>query len=112
MDILPNFDKIVIPIEKFTKYALNEDNSPNKAVAFDLALGYNITNAELLIENIRNNITKFPAKARGNKGYGAIYEVAMILTGVNGRTAKVLTGWIDDDSSGEMRLVSAYVDKK
>jgi hypothetical protein len=36
MDILPNVDKIVIPIQKIKNYALTE---PNKAKAFKNALG-------------------------------------------------------------------------
>jgi hypothetical protein len=34
----------------------------------------------------------------------------MILKGENGKTAKVLTGWIDDVSTGEMRLVTVHID--
>jgi len=38
------------------------------------------------------------------------YEVIMEITGANGKIAKVLTGWIDDSSNGEMRLTTAHVD--
>lgn len=34
------------------------------------------------------------------------------MTGPNGKTAGVITAWIDDKDTKEMRLVSAYVDKK
>ena len=112
MEILPNADKAVIPMEKFTQYALNPARQPNKAIAFELALGYNQDNAQKLIDNIKANITKFPAKNKGNKGYGEIYEIIMDLIGENGKIAKVATGWLNDISNGEMRLTSAYVDKK
>ena len=36
----------------------------------------------------------------------------MELKGANGKKAKVLTAWIDDEKAGEMRLVSAYIDKE
>lgn len=36
----------------------------------------------------------------------------MELAVPNGKTAKVITAWIDDKSTGEMRLVSSCVDKK
>lgn len=39
------------------------------------------------------------------------YEVIMDITGQNGKTAKVLTAWIDDKSNGEMRLITVHVDK-
>jgi len=110
--VLPKAEEAVIPIEKFTKYALNPRAQEDKAVAFELALGYNLTNARLLIDNIRRNLTKFPAVQKGNlKGYGIVYEVEMLLVGENGKTAKVLTGWIDDAETGQMRLTSVYVNK-
>jgi hypothetical protein len=110
-DNLPKADEVVIPIEKFTKYALDPARQPNKAAAFESALGYNHTNAHKLVENIRKNVPLFPAKSKGDKGYGAIYEVKMQIIGENGKVAKVATGWLDDASTGEMRLTSAYVDK-
>jgi hypothetical protein len=59
---------------------------------------------------IQSNIANFPAKPKGNKGHGEIYEVIMTLKGVNGKEAKVLTGWIDDANTGEMRLITAHID--
>ena len=111
VNVLPKADKAVIPIEKFTMYALNPNRQPNKAIAFDLSLGYNIDNASELIKQIRLNIKNHPAVEKGDVGYGMRYEVIMNIVGVNGKTAKILTGWIDDSSTGEMRLTSVYVDK-
>ena len=37
------------------------------------------------------------------------YEQILELTGPNGKKAKVLTAWIQDDE--DKRLVSVYVDK-
>jgi len=111
MDELPRLNEAVIPIEKFVNYALDSDKQPKKASAFELALGYTKDNVEKLIENIRTNLSAFPAKTKGDKGYGMVYEVPLILIGENGKKAKVLPGWIDDSSNGEVRLTSAYVDK-
>ncbi len=111
MDKLPRADEAVIPVEKFTKYALNADREPNKAATFSLALGYDINNADRLIDNIRRNLVKYPAVLKPNKGYGEVYEVKMILFGENGKTAHVLTGWLDDEETGEIRLTSAYFDE-
>lgn len=108
---LPKLDKIVIPIEKFTSYALNPMKQPDKAKAFREALGYTINDAEELINNIISNLDKFSAKEKPDNGYGKRYEVVMILNGKNGKRAKVLTAWIDDNKTGEMRLVTAHVDK-
>lgn len=101
MNVLPNASAAVIPIEKFTEYALNPDVQEDKAVAFELALGYTLKNAQKLIDNIRENLSKFPAVPKGNlKGYEEVYEVETMLIGENGKTAKVLTGWIDDTETG------------
>ena len=110
INVLPKANDVIIPIEKFTKYALNYDKQADKAIAFELALGYTLANANKLIENIRNNLTNFPATHKGNlKGYGDVYEVELLLTGENGNIAKVLTGWLDDTETGQMRLTSVYV---
>ncbi|MCL2170902.1 MAG: hypothetical protein FWB71_02015 [Defluviitaleaceae bacterium] len=110
MNILPKIDKLVLPIEKFTKYALDPDGDRNKAIAFEAALGYNINNVDMLIAKVRENIWNFPATKKGENEYGIKYEVIMDIRGPNGKPAKVLTGWIDDIATGEMRLTTIHVD--
>ena len=109
--LLPNYQEAIIPEEKFTKYALNINNprGKDKAIAFEKALGYNLNNSDKLVENIRNNLNKFNAVEKPDKGYGKIYEIIMTLTGENGKVANVKTGWIIDKNTGETRLTSAYV---
>ena len=110
--ILPRADEAVIPIEKFTEYALNPSKDIDKAQAFLFALGYQLANADKLIQNIEDNITKFKCTEKDDLGHGKRYEVIMKLTGENGKSANVLTAWIDDKRTGEMRLINAYVDKR
>lgn len=38
------------------------------------------------------------------------YQVIMEIEGLNGKTAKVLTAWIDDKITGEMRLTTVHID--
>jgi filamentous hemagglutinin len=109
MRILPKADAIVIPTEKFTKYALNPNGDFDKHVAFERALGYNLNNYRELIDSIQANITKYNAKEKEDLGHGKRYEVIMKLQGPNGKTASVLTAWMDDKKTGEMRLINAYV---
>ena len=111
MIILPRHKEAIIPKEKFINYALNPNKQLHKATAFELALGYNLGNYDKLIDNIRSNLVNFPAIQKENTKYGMLYEVRMSLTGENGKTAKVITGWIDDISNGEMRLTTVYVDR-
>ena len=108
--LLPRYNEVTIPAEKFTQYALNPEKAPDKAKAFQLALGYNLSNYQELIMNIYNHLKDFPAKAKTDTGYGMRYEVIMNLEGPNGKRAKILTGWIDDIKTGEMRLTTVHVD--
>ena len=55
MSLLPRHDEAVISVDKFTKYCLNPDAQPDKALAFHQALGYDVTNYYGLIANIRHN---------------------------------------------------------
>jgi len=113
VDMLPRADEVVIPIEKFTKYALDPINSKGKHIAFERALGYNLDNAELLIANIKENLPAHPAIHKGQNRFGELYSVLMtLLVGANGKVANVLTSWIDDTQTGEMRLTSAYIKKR
>lgn len=64
----------VIPRAKLTQYALNPEKAPDKAKAFELALGYNLSNIDALIENIRDNINKFPIEKQGENPFGDIFE--------------------------------------
>ena len=99
-----------IPEKKFTKYALDPTKSPDKAKAFQSALGYNKSNYNKLIENIKNNIDENKFVKKGDKGHGMLYEYVMELKGENGKKANVMTAWIDD--GGEKRLTSVYVTRK
>ena len=109
---LPRYKEAVIPKAKFTQYALNPDKDPDKARAFEKALGYTADNADELISQIYDKISEYDAKEKPDNGWGKRYEVIMDITGPNGKTAKVLTAWIDDKHTGEMRLTSAYIDKE
>ena len=110
--VLPHYQNATIPQEKFTEYALNPLKDKNKAEAFEKALGYNLSNSNKLIENIRNNINKFNAKEKEDLGHGQRYEVIMRLLGENNKYANVKTAWIIDKDTKQTRLTSAYVTSK
>lgn len=109
---LPRYEDAVIPKEKLTQYALSPKGDADKARAFESALGYTLENADALIAQIRENLPKFEAKEKPDTGWGTRYEVSMMLTGPNGKDAKVITAWIDDKNTREMRLTSVYIDKE
>ncbi len=108
---LPRYNEVVIPKAKFTQYALNPDKDPDKARAFERALGYTSDNADELIKQINERLPDYEAVEKGDRGWGMTYEVVMNLVGPNGKAAKVLTGWIDDKNNGEMRLTTVHIDR-
>ncbi len=102
-----------IPDAKFIHYALDPEKAPDKARAFELALGYTKGNYRDLIDNIMIHLDKKALKYKKTVCDGDLYEYVMALTGANGKTANVLTAWINDKVKGELRLTTAHVtDKK
>lgn len=102
---------LTFPKQKLTEYALNPDRQADKARAFKLALGYDLSNVDELIENILSHVDESRFVERGDAGYGMLYQFVMRLTGVNGKEANVLTSWIREGE--RFRLTSVYVtDKK
>ncbi len=99
-----------MPEEKFKDYALNPEKDPNKAKAFETALGYNMSNYTDLIDNINDHLDESKFVEKGDIGYGMRYEYIVRLTGPNGKEANVLTAWIQDGS--DKRLTSVYVTDK
>lgn len=107
---IENSGKILISDAKLLGYALNYSVAPDKARAFEDALGYTVENASLLKQNIMSYIDEDRFVEKGDNGYGMRYEFIMELTGQNGKKANVLTAWIQDGE--KKRLVSAYVTKR
>jgi len=112
MDTLPRHDEAVIPLEKFTNYSLNPEKQPDKAIAFREALGYDSSNANRLIANIRHNLSDYPAVSKGHNGWGETFDCIMNLHGPNGKSANVLSSWIIRDGETFPRLTNAYVTSK
>lgn len=98
---------LILPDEKFVDYSLNPLKAPDKAKAFELALGYTINN----YKDLKNQIFKLADESKfvekGNSGYGMRYEYIIEITGANGKKANVLTAWIENGN--KKRLTSVYV---
>ncbi len=109
--VLPNYGQAVIPDRKIFKYALNPDHPKGKykAIAFQKALGYNLSNGNELIEDVRRHLPIVLAVPNGKSSYGNKYFADMILVGPNGKSAKVRTCWQFDNGESAPRLTSIYV---
>lgn len=109
--IITEFSKHhIIPNAKLVEYALNPSKEPNKALAFKNALGYDLSNYEDLKQNLILHINPDKFVKKGDAGFGMRYEYIIELTGANGKTANVLTAWIQDGD--KRRLTSLYVTKR
>nr|WP_249025297.1 DUF6883 domain-containing protein [Neisseria canis] len=108
---LPNADKAVIDPKKIKGYALNTEHpvGGNKAKVFQSALGFNQSNADELIEKIQQGVCENPATLGKCDEHGQRYTVDIPMTGPNGKTATVRTGWIIDSGKSIPRLTTTYV---
>ena len=108
--IIKEKGNLSLPVSKFTGYALNPNKDIDKATAFKKALGYEMSNADDLIDNILDHVDERNLVPKTDKGFGMLYEYIVQLTGPNGKKANVLTAWIQDGK--KKRLTSAYVTEK
>ena len=106
------FGEAHISMAKLTQYALNPDKAPDKALAFEKALGYNLSNIDKLIENVTSHINDFEPERKLATIHGEPFQILMDLTGENGKTASVMTGWIIDAETKEIRLTSIYIKRR
>ena len=105
-------ENATIDNRKFTEYALNSEKQPDKAKAFESALGYDLSNYRQLEDKIRENFDRNMLVDKGSNKQGQKYELLYEITGANGKTAKVLTAWLDDvNDKKDFHLISIYVDK-
>lgn len=108
---LVNAEKAVIDPSNVTSYALNTAHpvGGNKAKVYESALGYNQTNAASLITKVQEGATLYPAKLGASDKFGQRITIDMPITGPNGNTATVRTGWIYDPGSATPRMTTLYV---
>lgn len=117
---LPNYQRAVIPPAKLEKYALNprhvsrvqgRSNGMDKARVFKSALGFDETDWELLRDSIFEELPYYEATLGVEDEYGQRYDVTLSITGPNGNTANVLTGWIIAPETDYPSLTTAYCRK-
>lgn len=101
-----------IDTRKFTQYALNPDKQPDKARAFKEALGYDLSNYDNLIQDVKINLKSDKFISKGSNDHGELFEQALTLIGPNGKNAKVLTAWIKEIDKDKLRMTSIYIKKR
>jgi hypothetical protein len=117
MNPLPNYEEAVIDDSKFVSDALNpqSDREQHKARVFENALGFNLTNWELLKQAILDALPSRPATLTSETPFGKKYEILLPIIGANGRTVDVITIWQFDrlpdgvHYADAPRLVTLYI---
>ena len=113
---MPNHQQAITPPKKFIEYSLDYDNpnSRGKAEVYEKALGFNKSNADLLIEQIDSavkNESVSPIKISETE-YGTKYKYSIPVKGVNGQIRNVTAVYQIDKGSEIPRMITNYVEKK
>ena len=110
-NVLPNVEKATINPNKLTGYALNPEHpvGGNKARVFESALGYNQSNASDLMNQIYEKLPQNEAVLGKLDQYGQRYTADIPITGPNGNTVNVRTGWIIKPDSDVPELTTIFV---
>ncbi|MBQ8527803.1 MAG: hypothetical protein IJ429_04945, partial [Lachnospiraceae bacterium] len=108
---IPNVENATINPKKLTEYALNPNHpvGGNKAKVFESALGYNQSNADDLMRQIYEKLPNSEAVLGQLDEYGQRYTVDIPITGPNGNTVNVRTGWIIKTGSDIPELTTLFV---
>ena len=108
---LPNVASASIPEKKLSGYALNSEHpiGRNKARVFKAALGFTDADAASLERQIILKLPFYPASIGKKDQYGQRYTVDMPITGKNGQTRIIRTGWIIKTGESSPTLTTAYV---
>ena len=108
---IPNVEGATINRKKLTEYALNPNHpvGGNKAKVFESALGYNQSNADDLMRQIYEKLPSSEAILGKLDEYGQRYIVDILITGPNGKTMYVRTGWIIKTGSNIPELTTIFV---
>lgn len=108
---ITNNKNLIIPDSKLTEYALNSAKSKGKVEVFKSSLGYTLDNYKDLKENILDNLNQKDMHFVEEDEFGKRYRCDLKITGPNGNTAEIRTGWIKEPDSDELqlRLTTIYV---
>lgn len=104
---MPSFERVFIDPAKFANYSLDPENPHNRGKwqAFQ-QLGYDVhseagrqAGAQNLIQQIEEKLTSTSIEKLNVATFGERYRAEVIINGLNGLTATLVTVWqVDEDS--------------
>ena len=113
MQILPQHEKAIIPIEKLRDYALNPSHpqGKNKARVFKATLGMDRGDADILSKILKASLTRSPA-VRGLKSeHGEHWTTYHEIVGLSGDPVVVTVAWIYKIEQVDVPvLLSCYIE--
>lgn len=107
-------ENFTIPEAKLTKYALNMDHPKGreKAIAFKEALGFTEEDSLEIMSQVYRWVGEHEPTFRDSGKYGNSYTTDMTMVGKNGKTARVIVGWMKEPGRDKMKLTTIYVAKR
>lgn len=107
-------ENFTIPEAKLTGYALNMNHAKgkDKAIAFREALGFTSDDAPEIMRQVYRWVGAHEPIYSHTDQFGDRLTTDMMMTGKNGKTAKVTVGWIKEPGADKMRMTSIYVSKR
>ncbi len=115
MNLLPNFQNAVIPVERLKDYVLNSEHpkGQHKARVFRERLNIERRHAGVLAELIRSGLPKAPAERRDTNEYGDVWTTWHAINGLNAQSAIVTVAWMFRKNAEDTPvLISCYIETK
>jgi len=108
---LPRAQEATIPTAKLVAYALSTTHEcgRHKARVFASALGITASDWRYLHDQILARLPDGEVRSTHVTPFGIAYEVIVMIDGLNGRTAPVVTTWMVAAAAAP-RLTSTWVD--
>jgi hypothetical protein len=113
VQILPQHEKAIIPVEKLRDYALDPSHplGKNKARVFKAALGMERDDADLLSEILKSTLYRSPAVQGPKSRFGEHWTTYHEIVGLSGQPVVVTVAWIYRIEHEDVPvLVSCYIE--
>ena len=104
-------DDTFIAPEKIFRYLLVPQFRGDKS-AFLAKAGYNLTNATLLLDDLRSQVLPCEAVPMEITQHGQYFEIRATLTGPNGVALRVRSIWMKEQLSQRTKFVTLVPDKR
>ena len=91
---------------------MESERGRDKAIAFRDALGFTEEDAGEIMGQVYRWVGEHEPAFRESGKYGDSYTTDMVMVGKNGKTARVVVGWMKDHGKDKMRLTTIYVARR